>query len=149
MLQGSQLACIANNSISCNSRAGVLVEAECQVELRGSGIYENGSHGITSNGEGVITENDIIDDHRCGLQLLQAAHMKVRLAEGTPTRVSPWPGAEGTLSLLLLPTLRGWGKPLGWQQDRRDCPGIASRRADSQDHVLQPEIRGAVIFRLP
>ncbi|KAK2515906.1 Fbxo10 [Columba livia] len=76
VLQGSQLACIANNSISCNSRAGVLVEAECQVELRGSGIYENGSHGITSNGEGVITENDIIDDHRCGLQLLQAAHMK-------------------------------------------------------------------------
>ncbi|KAK2510915.1 Fbxo10 [Columba guinea] len=82
VLQGSQLACITNNSISCNSRAGVLVEAECQVELHGSGIYENGSHGIISNGGGVITENDIIDDHRCGLQLLQAAHMKHSVPRG-------------------------------------------------------------------
>ncbi|XP_065511852.1 F-box only protein 10 isoform X2 [Caloenas nicobarica] len=77
VLQSSQLTCIANNSISCNSRAGVLVEAECQVELRGNGVYENGSHGIVSKGEGIITENDIIDNHQCGLQLLQAAHMKV------------------------------------------------------------------------
>ncbi|KFQ72513.1 F-box only protein 10, partial [Phaethon lepturus] len=77
VLQSSQLTCIANNSISCNSQGGVLVEAECQVELRGNGIYENSSHGIISKGEGVIVENDIIGNHRCGLQLLQAADMKV------------------------------------------------------------------------
>ncbi|XP_026722681.1 F-box only protein 10 [Athene cunicularia] len=77
VLQSSQLTRITNNSISCNSRGGVLVEAECQVELRGNGIYENGSHGIISKGEGVIAENDIISNHRCGLQLLQAADMKV------------------------------------------------------------------------
>uniref|UniRef100_A0A8C0BKF5 F-box protein 10 n=1 Tax=Buteo japonicus TaxID=224669 RepID=A0A8C0BKF5_9AVES len=77
VLQSSQLTRIANNSISCNSRGGVLVEAECQVELRGNGIYENSSHGIVSKGEGIIMENDIIGNHRCGLQLLQAADMKV------------------------------------------------------------------------
>ncbi|XP_074994223.1 F-box only protein 10 isoform X2 [Calonectris borealis] len=77
VLQSSQLTRIANNSISCNSRRGVLVEAECQVELRGNGIYDNSSHGIVSKGEGVIMENDIIGNHRCGLQLLQAADMKV------------------------------------------------------------------------
>lgn len=128
MLQSSQLTCIANNSISCNSRAGVLVEAECQVELCGNGVYENSGHGIVSKGEGVITENDIIDNHRCGLQLLQAAHMKVRLAEGTPT-VSLWPGAEGTQSLLLLPTLAGWGKPLG--------PGLAAGQEGLPWHCQQ------------
>ncbi|NWX23903.1 FBX10 protein, partial [Aegotheles bennettii] len=77
VLQSSQLTLIANNSISCNSRGGVLVGGECQVELRGNGIYENSSHGIVSKGEGVIAENDIIGNHRCGLQLLQAADMKV------------------------------------------------------------------------
>ncbi|NXS46866.1 FBX10 protein, partial [Balaeniceps rex] len=77
VLQSSQVTRIADNSISCNSREGVLVEAECQVELRGNGIYENSSHGIISKGEGVIAENDIIGNHRCGLQLLQAADMKV------------------------------------------------------------------------
>lgn len=81
VLQSSQLTHITNNSISCNSRGGVLVEAKCQVELRGNGIYDNSSHGIVSKGEGVIAENDIIGNHRCGIQLLQAADMKVRLAE--------------------------------------------------------------------
>ncbi|NXJ70776.1 FBX10 protein, partial [Rostratula benghalensis] len=77
VLRSSQLTRLANNSISCNGRGGVLVEADCQVELRGNGIYENSSHGIVSKGEGVIAENDIIGNHRCGLQLLQAADMKV------------------------------------------------------------------------
>lgn len=81
VLQSSQLTRIANNSISCNSRGGVLVEADCQVELRGNGIYANSSHGVVSKGEGVIAENDIIGNHKCGLQLLHAADMKVRLAE--------------------------------------------------------------------
>ena len=82
MLQSSQLTCVANNSISCNSRAGVRVEAECQVELRGNGIYENSGHGIVCKGQGVIAENDIIGNRRCGLQLCQAADMKVHLAGG-------------------------------------------------------------------
>ncbi|NXG80431.1 FBX10 protein, partial [Baryphthengus martii] len=77
VLRSSRLTRIANNSISCNGRGGVLVEAKCQVELRGNGIYENSSHGIVSKGEGVIAENDIIGNHSCGLQLLQAASMKV------------------------------------------------------------------------
>ncbi|XP_040436424.1 F-box only protein 10-like isoform X2 [Falco naumanni] len=77
VLQSSQLTHITNNSICCNGREGVLVEAECQVELRGNGIYENRSHGIISKGEGVVEENDIIGNHRCGLQMLQAADMKV------------------------------------------------------------------------
>ncbi|XP_014818061.1 PREDICTED: F-box only protein 10 isoform X1 [Calidris pugnax] len=77
VLQSSQLTCLANNNISCNGRGGVLVEADCRVELRGNGIYENSSHGIVSKGEGIIAENDIIGNHRCGLQLLQAADMTV------------------------------------------------------------------------
>ncbi|XP_032863962.1 F-box only protein 10 [Tyto alba] len=77
VLQSGQLTRVANNSISSNSHGGVMVEAECRVELRGNGIYENSSHGIVSKGEGVIAENDIVGNHRCGLQLLQAADMKV------------------------------------------------------------------------
>ncbi|KAG8130350.1 hypothetical protein E2320_016948, partial [Naja naja] len=77
VFQSSQLTRIANNSISCNSLGGVLVEAECRVELRGNGIYDNSSHGISSKGDGVITENDVLGNQGCGLRLLQAADMKV------------------------------------------------------------------------
>ncbi|XP_009874986.1 PREDICTED: F-box only protein 10, partial [Apaloderma vittatum] len=77
VVQSGRLTRIASNSISCNSQGGVLVEAECQVELCGNGIYENSGHGITSKGEGVVAENDIIGNRRCGLQLLRAADMKV------------------------------------------------------------------------
>ncbi|NWR80417.1 FBX10 protein, partial [Centropus unirufus] len=77
VLQSSQLTRISNNSISCNSRDGILVEAACQVELRGNGIYANSSHGVVCKGEGVIAENDIVGNHRCGLQLLQGSDMKV------------------------------------------------------------------------
>ncbi|XP_043403195.1 F-box only protein 10 isoform X4 [Chelonia mydas] len=77
VLQSSQLTRIANNSISCNSLGGVLIESEARVELRGNGIYDNSSHGITSKGDGVVVENDIIGNRGCGLQLLQTADMKV------------------------------------------------------------------------
>uniref|UniRef100_A0A8D0L6I4 F-box protein 10 n=1 Tax=Sphenodon punctatus TaxID=8508 RepID=A0A8D0L6I4_SPHPU len=77
VLQSTQLTRIANNSVSCNSLGGILIEAECRVELRGNGIYDNSSHGVASKGDGVITENDIIGNHGCGLKLLQAADMKV------------------------------------------------------------------------
>nr|XP_005309251.2 F-box only protein 10 isoform X2 [Chrysemys picta bellii] len=77
VFQSSQLTRIANNSISCNSLGGVLIESEARVELRGNGIYDNSSHGITSKGDGVIVENDIVGNRGCGLQLLQTADMKV------------------------------------------------------------------------
>ncbi|XP_041041777.1 F-box only protein 10 isoform X1 [Carcharodon carcharias] len=75
--QSSQFTHITNNSITCNSVGGVLVEAGCKVELRGNGIYDNSSHGVTSKGEGTVLENDILGNHGCGLQLLENADMKV------------------------------------------------------------------------
>lgn len=76
--QSSQFTHITNNSITCNSVGGVLVEAGCKVELRGNGIYDNNSHGVTSKGEGSVLENDILGNHGYGLQLLENADMKVR-----------------------------------------------------------------------
>ncbi|KAM8982888.1 LOW QUALITY PROTEIN: F-box only protein 10 [Ara ararauna] len=76
LVQSSQLICVPSSSISCNSRRGMLVEPECQVEIHVNDIYENCSHGIVSREEGIIIENDIIDNHQRGLQLLQAADMK-------------------------------------------------------------------------
>ncbi|XP_048448471.1 F-box only protein 10 isoform X3 [Rhincodon typus] len=75
--QSSQFTHITNNSITCNSVGGVLVEAGCKVELRGNGIYDNSSHGVTSKGEGTVLENDILGNHGYGLQLLENADMKV------------------------------------------------------------------------
>ncbi|XP_064415315.1 F-box only protein 10 [Latimeria chalumnae] len=77
VFQSSLLTRIANNSISCNSIGGVLIEMSCRVELRGNGIYDNSSHGITSKGDGILIENDIIGNQGCGLQLLESADMKV------------------------------------------------------------------------
>ncbi|XP_078532367.1 F-box only protein 10 [Lissotriton helveticus] len=77
VVQSSQLMRIANNSISCNSSSGALIEAGCRVELRGNGIYDNNSHGVTSKGDGVIIENDIIGNHGRGLHLLLTADMKI------------------------------------------------------------------------
>ncbi|XP_074063709.1 F-box only protein 10 isoform X3 [Macrotis lagotis] len=77
VLQSTQLTRVANNSISCNHLGGVLVEAECRVELRGNGIYDNRGPGVSSKGDGTILENDIIGNRGCGLQLLQTANMKI------------------------------------------------------------------------
>ncbi|KAJ1205824.1 hypothetical protein NDU88_001250 [Pleurodeles waltl] len=77
VVQSSHLMRIANNSISCNSSSGTVIEAGCRVELRGNGIYDNNSHGVTSKGDGVIIENDIIGNHGRGLHLLQTADMKI------------------------------------------------------------------------
>ncbi|XP_073507973.1 F-box only protein 10 isoform X2 [Phyllobates terribilis] len=77
VFQSTQLVRIGNNSISCNRLSGVHVETGCRVELRGNGIYDNRSHGIISKGDGTITENDIIGNRGCGLQLIQTADMKV------------------------------------------------------------------------
>ncbi|XP_051499464.1 F-box only protein 10 isoform X2 [Apus apus] len=77
VLQSSQLTRLAHNSISSNGRGGVLVGAECRVELRGNGIYQNSSHGVVCSGQGLIIENDIVGNRRCGLQLLPAASVTV------------------------------------------------------------------------
>ncbi|KAM6391991.1 LOW QUALITY PROTEIN: F-box only protein 10 [Rhynochetos jubatus] len=94
VLQSSQLTCIANNSTACNSRRGVLVEAQCRVELHDNGIYENSRHGIVSKGDSVIVENDIIGNHQSGLQLLQAADMK--LWRNCPGRSNNWKRKDPT-----------------------------------------------------
>ncbi|KAM5300030.1 F-box only protein 10 isoform 1-T1 [Ctenodactylus gundi] len=76
--QSSQLARVANNSISCNRQSGVKVEAQCKVELRGNGIYDNRGHGIITKGDStVVMENDIIGNRGSGLQLLPRSDTKV------------------------------------------------------------------------
>ncbi|XP_077003781.1 F-box only protein 10 isoform X4 [Tamandua tetradactyla] len=76
--QSSQLTRVANNSISCNRQSGVKVEAQCKVELRGNGIYDNRGHGIITKGDStVVIENDIIGNRGSGLQLLPRSDTKV------------------------------------------------------------------------
>ncbi|MBN3326107.1 FBX10 protein, partial [Atractosteus spatula] len=77
VFQSSQLSRMVNNSITANTAGGVSVEAGCRVELRGNGVYDNRCHGISSRGEGVILENDIIGNHGCALRLLESADMRV------------------------------------------------------------------------
>lgn len=77
--QSSQLTRVANNSISCNRQSGVKVEAQCKVELRGNGIYDNRGHGIITKGDStIVIENDIIGNRGSGLQLLPRSDTKVR-----------------------------------------------------------------------
>uniref|UniRef100_A0A8C6DIL3 F-box only protein 10 n=1 Tax=Moschus moschiferus TaxID=68415 RepID=A0A8C6DIL3_MOSMO len=75
--QSSQLTRVANNSISCNRQSGVKIEAQCKVELRGNGIYDNRGHGIITKGDSTIMENDIIGNRGSGLQLLPMSDTKV------------------------------------------------------------------------
>ncbi|XP_039330723.1 F-box only protein 10 isoform X3 [Saimiri boliviensis] len=76
--QSSQLTRVANNSISCNQQSGVKVEAQCKVELRGNGIYDNRGQGIITKGDStIVIENDIIGNRGSGLQLLPRSDTKV------------------------------------------------------------------------
>lgn len=75
--QSSQLTRVANNSISCNRQSGVKIEAQCKVELRGNGIYDNRGHGIITKGDSTVMENDIIGNRGSGLQLLPMSDTKV------------------------------------------------------------------------
>ncbi|KAM9082505.1 F-box only protein 10 isoform 2-T2 [Megaptera novaeangliae] len=75
--QSSQLTHVANNSISCNHQSGVKVEAQCKVEFRGNGIYDNRGHGIITKGDSTVIENDIIGNRGSGLQLLPTSDTKV------------------------------------------------------------------------
>ncbi|XP_063506518.1 F-box only protein 10 isoform X3 [Pongo pygmaeus] len=76
--QSSQPTRVANNSISCNRQSGVKVEAQCKVELRGNGIYDNRGHGIITKGDStIVIENDIIGNRGSGLQLLPRSDTKV------------------------------------------------------------------------
>lgn len=75
--QSSQLTRVANNSISCNRQSGVKIEAQCKVELRGNGIYDNRGHGVITKGDSTVMENDIIGNRGSGLQLLPMSDTKV------------------------------------------------------------------------
>ncbi|XP_061056203.1 F-box only protein 10 isoform X1 [Eubalaena glacialis] len=75
--QSSQLTRVTNNSISCNHQSGVKVEAQCKVEFRGNGIYDNRGHGIITKGDSTVIENDIIGNRGSGLQLLPTSDTKV------------------------------------------------------------------------
>lgn len=78
--QSSQPTRVANNSISCNRQSGVKVEAQCKVELRGNGIYDNRGHGIITKGDStIVIENDIIGNRGSGLQLLPRSDTKVSM----------------------------------------------------------------------
>lgn len=78
IVQSSQLTRVTNNSISCNRQSGVKVEAQCKVELRGNGIYDNRGHGIITKGDSTaVVENDIIGNRGSGLQLLPRSDTKV------------------------------------------------------------------------
>lgn len=76
--QSGQLTRVVNNSISCNRQSGVRVEAQCRVELRGNGIYDNRGCGVVTKGDStIVIENDIIGNRGSGLQLLPRSDTKV------------------------------------------------------------------------
>lgn len=77
VLQSSQLTRLVSNCILENGRGGVAVEKDCRVELRGNGIYENGSHGVVFCGNGQIVENDLVGNSGYGIQVSGSADMKV------------------------------------------------------------------------
>lgn len=77
VLQSTQLTRLVGNCIRGNSHAGVTVAKECRVELRGNGVYANGSHGVSYCGDGIIVENDIVGNHRGGIRATDNADVKV------------------------------------------------------------------------
>ncbi|KAJ8281330.1 hypothetical protein GJAV_G00066270 [Gymnothorax javanicus] len=77
VLQSSQLTRLVGNCVCGNERTGVTVETGCQVELRGNGVYDNSSHGISCRGDGLITENDVVGNRGCGIRLSESADVKV------------------------------------------------------------------------
>lgn len=78
VLQSSQLTRLVTNCVLENGRAGVTVERDCRVELRGNGIYENSGHGVSFSGSGQIVENDVVGNRGYGIQVTGSADIKVR-----------------------------------------------------------------------
>ncbi|XP_028832670.1 F-box only protein 10 isoform X2 [Denticeps clupeoides] len=77
VLQSTQLTRLVDNCVHGNTHSGVTVERECRVELRGNGVYANGSHGVCYRGDGLIVENDIVGNRRSGVRVSDSADVKV------------------------------------------------------------------------
>ncbi|KAG7458699.1 hypothetical protein MATL_G00223350, partial [Megalops atlanticus] len=77
VVQSGQLTRLVANCVSGNGRVGVTVETGCRAELRGNGIYDNGSHGVRFRGDGQIVENDVVGNRGCGLRVMENADVKV------------------------------------------------------------------------
>lgn len=78
VIQSAQLTRLVGNCVRSNGRAGIMVDQECRVELRGNGIYANGYHGVCFRGEGQIVENDVAGNGAIGIRLMESADVKVR-----------------------------------------------------------------------
>ena len=81
-MQGAGLQIEAHRPAAClllseSSQSGVKIEAQCKVELRGNGIYDNRGHGVITKGDSTVMENDIIGNRGSGLQLLPMSDTKV------------------------------------------------------------------------
>lgn len=77
VLQSSQLTRLVANCILENGRVGVAVEKDSRVELRGNGVYGNGSHGVVFGGNGQIVENDVLGNCGYGIQVSGSADIKI------------------------------------------------------------------------
>lgn len=78
VLQSTQLTRLVANCIRGNAHAGVTVAKECRVELRGNGVYDNGGHGISYCGDGLIVENDVVGNRCSGIRATDNADVKVK-----------------------------------------------------------------------
>uniref|UniRef100_A0A3B3SQ97 F-box protein 10 n=1 Tax=Paramormyrops kingsleyae TaxID=1676925 RepID=A0A3B3SQ97_9TELE len=77
LMQSAQLSRLVANCICANGHTGVQVAAGCRAELRGNGVYDNGGHGISARGDGLIVENDVVGNRGCGVRLMEPADLKV------------------------------------------------------------------------
>lgn len=87
VLQSSQLTRLVANCILNNGQGGVTVGKDSRVELRGNGIYKNGGHGVSFNGNGQIVENDVVGNRGYGIQIAGCADIKVREFEALTKHV--------------------------------------------------------------
>ncbi|KAJ3614854.1 hypothetical protein NHX12_018424 [Muraenolepis orangiensis] len=86
VVQSSQLTRLIANCVMDNSLGGVTVEKECQVELRGNGVYDNKGHGVSFCGGGQIGENDVVGNRGNGIQVSSNAVVKVMHNRVQPTQ---------------------------------------------------------------
>ena len=93
IIQSSQLTRLVGNCIRGNDRAGVTVDRECRVELRGNGIYGNGYHGICFRGNGQILENDVVGNAAIGIRVMESADVKVSTKGCSVVRVTMFKSA--------------------------------------------------------
>uniref|UniRef100_UPI003D6DFACD F-box only protein 10 n=1 Tax=Danio rerio TaxID=7955 RepID=UPI003D6DFACD len=77
VIQSAQLTRLVGNCVLCNGWTGVSVDRECRVELRGNGVYGNTCHGVCFRGDGLIVENDVVDNTTGGIRVMDNADVKV------------------------------------------------------------------------